>query len=201
MTEALTRPVLSEPLTWEQICERYPDQWVVLVEMDRSDGDHNARFRSARVAGAGKTRREPLDQARPLRSAYQSFGHYYTGHIRAPVIRQLIPEPAFAVEPLASLWPPAGSGGESEASTRAPLVSEPLSWSQICERYPEQWVVLVGMEWLSNKGFEFRTARVAGHGKTREQPLDQARPLRSSYSSFCHFFTGTIESSQPQSVL
>jgi hypothetical protein len=76
-----------------------------------------------------------------------------------------------------------------------PVLSEPLTWDQIRERYPDQWVVLVEMEWLSNKGFELRTARVAGHGKTRSEPLEQARPLRSRYSSFCNFFTGTLEGS------
>jgi hypothetical protein len=42
---------LSEPLTWAQICERYPDQWVVLVEMDLIDKDPdapNADFHTAR---------------------------------------------------------------------------------------------------------------------------------------------------------
>jgi hypothetical protein len=28
-------PVISEPLTWAEICERYPEQWVALVEIDR----------------------------------------------------------------------------------------------------------------------------------------------------------------------
>jgi hypothetical protein len=30
-------PEISEPLTWTEICERYPDEWVCLVEMDRLD--------------------------------------------------------------------------------------------------------------------------------------------------------------------
>ena len=72
---------LSEPLSWEQICERYPDQWVVLVDMVRESEDHNSKLRTARVAGAGKTRREPLEQSRPLRSGYRSFAHYFTGPI------------------------------------------------------------------------------------------------------------------------
>lgn len=28
---------LTDLLTWKQICERYPDQWVALVEMDLDD--------------------------------------------------------------------------------------------------------------------------------------------------------------------
>jgi hypothetical protein len=28
---------LTEPLTWAEICRRYPDRWVALVEMDWDD--------------------------------------------------------------------------------------------------------------------------------------------------------------------
>jgi hypothetical protein len=77
---------VSEPLTWAEIRERYPDEWVCLVEIDRIDEDH-FEFRTARVAGHGKTRREPLDQARPLRARYEEIGHYYTGRVMAPVPR------------------------------------------------------------------------------------------------------------------
>jgi len=76
---------LSEPLTWEQICERYPNQWVVLVEMIRENDDHNSELLTARVAGAGKTRREPLEQSRPLRAGYSGFGYFFTG----PVTRSI----------------------------------------------------------------------------------------------------------------
>jgi hypothetical protein len=196
MTEALSRPVLSEAQTWEQICERYPDQWVVLVDMIRPDEDRDTRFRTARVAGAGKSRREALDQARPLRSAYPSFASRYTGEIQAPPVRAFIPEPAFVVDSLASFWPPSGDDERDRASTAEPAVSEPLTWDEICKRYPEQWVVLVAMDW-SGKGFQFRTARVAGHGKTRAEPLEQARPLRFRYSSFCNFFTGSAAGPAP----
>jgi len=199
MTAALASdPAVSEPLTWEQICERYPEQWVVLVELDRRGEELDTRFRTARVAGAGKSRHAALDQWRPLRSAYPSFANRHTGRTDVTLMRASLPEPAFVVESLASVWPPSASDERGSASTAEPVLSEPLTWNQICKRYPEQWVVLVEMEWLSSKGFEFRTARVAGHGKTRGEPLDQARPLRSRYSSFCNFFTGPLEGSPPR---
>jgi hypothetical protein len=71
-------------------------------------------------------------------------------------------------------------------------VSEPLTWKQICERYPEAWVVLVEVDWVNDTDFDFRSARVAGHGTTRKEPLVQARPLRDRYPSMGHFFTGRI---------
>lgn len=75
---------ISEPLTWREICERHPDQWVALVEIDWIN-ENDLDFRSARIAGHGKTRREPLDQARPLRARYDEVGHFFTGPIRAPL--------------------------------------------------------------------------------------------------------------------
>lgn len=80
---------VSEPLTWDQICERYPDQWVALIEIDWAD-DRNFKFQTARVAGNGKTRREPLVQARPLRARHPQIGHFFTGPIIAPMVRPFL---------------------------------------------------------------------------------------------------------------
>lgn len=75
---------ISEPLTWEQICERYPDEWVCLVEMDR-DLPQNFEFRTARVIGHGKRRSDPWDQAEPWWGHYNVVGHYYTSRVRVTV--------------------------------------------------------------------------------------------------------------------
>ena len=66
----------------------------------------------------------------------------------------------------------------------AATVSEPLTWKQICERYPDEWVVLVEVDWVNDTDFEFRSARVAGHGKTRKEPLEQARPLHDNTTAW-----------------
>jgi hypothetical protein len=79
-------PLVSVPMTWAEIIERYPDEWVCLVEIDRIEETHFA-FRTARVAGHGKTPREPLDQARAVRVTYPSIGHYFTGKIGGPLPR------------------------------------------------------------------------------------------------------------------
>ena len=87
MAEALTIEApttefaISEPMTWEQICDRYPNQWVVLVETDWRDEDHNTGFRTARVAGAGKTLRESFDQGRPFERGYAGCANRFTGPI------------------------------------------------------------------------------------------------------------------------
>ena len=71
----------------------------------------------------------------------------------------------------------------------SPSISEPLSWEEICSRYPAQWVALVDIDWIEDSD-EFRTARVAGHGPRRADPLVQARPLHERFAEIGHFFTG-----------
>ena len=72
------------------------------------------------------------------------------------------------------------------------MVSEPLTWREICERYPDEWVVLIEVDWVNDMDLELRSARVAGHGKRRRDPLEQARPLRSRYPSMAHLYTGRV---------
>lgn len=61
-------------------------------------------------------------------------------------------------------------------TTDAPFISELLTWEQICERYPNEWVCLVEIDEINDTDFDFRTARVVGHGRTRREPLIQADP-------------------------
>jgi hypothetical protein len=72
----------------------------------------------------------------------------------------------------------------------APFISEPPTWEQICARYPGEWVCLVEVDKINDTDFDFRTARVVGHGKTRRAPLEQARPVHEQYRSMAHYFTG-----------
>src|SRR5215813_12703318 len=73
-------PMISEPLTWEQICARYPDEWVCLVEFDRIDPDRFA-FRTARVVGHSKHRRTALEQSRPWWRSYEEIGQHFTTRV------------------------------------------------------------------------------------------------------------------------
>jgi hypothetical protein len=75
------RPFISEPLTWEQICDRYPDQWVCLVEVDHLN-DRDFEFYTGRVVGHGATRKEPLEQAKAFGDTYLSIAHYHTSLFR-----------------------------------------------------------------------------------------------------------------------
>jgi hypothetical protein len=77
-------------------------------------------------------------------------------------------------------------------------ISEPLTWAEICARYPDEWVCLVEIDYIHPNGLEFRTARVIGHGKTRRAPIEQARPWRPHYDLIGHYFTGCITVRPPR---
>jgi hypothetical protein len=79
-------PMITEPLTWTEICKRYPAQRVCLVEMDRID-PHSFEFRTARVIGHGKTRREAFERACRWGDHFQDIGHYFTGKLAPPFPR------------------------------------------------------------------------------------------------------------------
>ncbi len=85
----------SERLTWPQIRERYPDQWVVLIDHDWHEDDPT-RYDSARALACGASRAEAIAHARPALDAYRSYGCRYTGTIRGPMFQlkqfQLEPE-------------------------------------------------------------------------------------------------------------
>jgi len=78
-------------------------------------------------------------------------------------------------------------------------VSEPMSWGEICERFPDQWIALVALDWEYDREGPFRTALIAGHGSRREA-IAQARPLHKVFSPLGPFFTGTdrMEATAPK---
>ena len=77
-------------LTWTEIQRRYPDQWVVLVEMDYFD-DTDLDLRSGIVIGHGARRADALVQSASPLDRYDGFGLFYTGRIRAPIRTYLAP--------------------------------------------------------------------------------------------------------------
>jgi hypothetical protein len=165
-------PYISERLTWEEICERYRYEWVCLVEIDKLDDGFEAN--SARVVGHGKTRQEALDRA----CAFHVQGSAPDNEL-APYFSRPFAPPKRHVAPEWEQLEPVGP----------PLLSEPLTWEQICERYPDEWVCLVEIDEINDTDFDFRTARVVGHGKTRIAPYRQARLCPAQYEEVGHFHT------------
>ncbi|HWO18204.1 MAG TPA: hypothetical protein VNO30_05490 [Kofleriaceae bacterium] len=73
----------EERLTWEQICERYPEQWVIMVDHDWQP--HNiTEFKTARVLAIGNSRIEAKERARPQLDSIHEWGCHFTGLIRGP---------------------------------------------------------------------------------------------------------------------
>jgi hypothetical protein len=78
----------------------------------------------------------------------------------------------------------------------AQRVSEPMTWSEICERFPDQWIALIALDWADDRDEPFRTALVAGHGSRREA-IAQAKPLRKLFDQIGPFFTGRASEPSP----
>ena len=72
---------VSEPMTWGEVCARFPDQWIALVALDWAD-DRDEPFRTALIAGCG-SRHDALAQARPLRRLFEPIGPFFTGETAA----------------------------------------------------------------------------------------------------------------------
>ena len=170
--QPIEAPFISERLTWIDIMERYRYEWVCLVEIEKID--NGIEVNSGRVVGHGKTRQEALDQARPFHTQFHTPEEEIAPYFFRPFVppkRQVAPE-----------W-------ENPEPVGPPFISEPLTWEQICERYPNEWVCLVEVDQINDTDFDFRTARVVGHGKTRRAPFEQARPWREQYEEMAHYFT------------
>lgn len=74
---------IDERLTWKQICTRYPEQWVILVDHDWQP--HNVtEYKTARVIAIGHTRAEAKERARPRLDSFYEWGCHFTGPIRGP---------------------------------------------------------------------------------------------------------------------
>ncbi len=80
----------------------------------------------------------------------------------------------------------------SAAAVLALPISAPLTWAEICTRHPDEWVCLVEMHFVHPNGVEIRTARVIGHGKSRDAPLARAKIWFRKYEDIGHFYTGTV---------
>lgn len=78
------------------------------------------------------------------------------------------------------------------AEQLTPTITEPLTWAEMCERYPDEWVCVVDIDYDHPRVFDFRTARVAGHSKTKREAFDQAHPWWSHYKLMASYFTGVL---------
>ena len=76
----------TELLPWAEICLRYPDQYVCLVDMDRAELG-SPEINAARVIGSGATRRAAFDAARDLALKCPIHAVRFTGICTEPLLR------------------------------------------------------------------------------------------------------------------
>ena len=79
-------PIEGGSLTWAEICARYPDQYVCLVDIRRVEL-RSPEISSARVVGHGPTRRAAFDPIRDLSAKYPRHAVRFTGICTEPLIR------------------------------------------------------------------------------------------------------------------
>jgi hypothetical protein len=75
----------TEPLSWREICARYPDQYVCLV--DFVDVEPGGPMATARVVGYGPTHDAAFEPMRELPKPFPLCGIRFTGTPRTPLIR------------------------------------------------------------------------------------------------------------------
>jgi len=84
-----------------------------------------------------------------------------------------------------------------EAPVLAPI-DERLSWTEICARFPDEWVVIVDADWVDDHNFDFGTAKVFAHCKQRrEATREMGTACRQSENVGC-FFTGRVRGPIPR---
>jgi hypothetical protein len=79
----------AERLSWAEICRRYPDHWVVVVDADWTNDHH--LFRSAAVVGHRTLRTDASIDIKAAFEHHQQVGCFWTGELRAPRPRFFIP--------------------------------------------------------------------------------------------------------------
>jgi hypothetical protein len=76
------------------------------------------------------------------------------------------------------------------AERLAPEETEPLAWSEICTRYPAQYVCLVDVDRDELGSPVIKTARVVGHGPTRKAAFEPVSSIDRRHRRFAVRFTG-----------
>jgi hypothetical protein len=76
----------SQPLPWAELCRRYPDQYVCLVDIVRAE-PRSPEIVSARLVGHGGTHEAAFEPIRELGERYPRFAIRYTGVCTEPLTR------------------------------------------------------------------------------------------------------------------
>jgi hypothetical protein len=78
--------------------------------------------------------------------------------------------------------------------------SERLTWSEICKRYPDEWVVFVDADWINETDFEFSSATVIAHHKRRKDASPDVKAARAQDREVGCFWTGELRGPIPRFI-
>ncbi len=85
-TEARTAAEPEVRLTWDEICARYPDEWVVMTEIE--ENDDRFEIDGGLVLGHFKSRKEASPFIKAAFARYEEIGSFWTGKlIKDPMAR------------------------------------------------------------------------------------------------------------------
>ena len=92
MNQSTASAVTDNPerLTWDEICKRFPDEWVVLVDIDWVN-ETDFEFGRAAVIGRHKRRRDASPDIKATRARNIEVGYFWTGEIHGPIPRFIVP--------------------------------------------------------------------------------------------------------------
>jgi hypothetical protein len=94
-------PDETEPLPWREICARYPDQFVCLVDVVGVE-PRSPEIATARVVGHGSTHDAAFEPIRDLPEQFPLCTIRFTGICREPLIRPCLVLDDEDLEPLRS---------------------------------------------------------------------------------------------------
>lgn len=91
-------PDAPDRLKWDEICSRYPEQFVCLIDIAK-DAPRSPVVVSARVIGHGATRAAAFEPMRSFSTPYPKHAVRYTGECIEPFIRPslVLDEDALAI--------------------------------------------------------------------------------------------------------
>jgi hypothetical protein len=67
------------------------------------------------------------------------------------------------------------------------------SWDELMLAFPDQWVVVLDVDFLTQRNLEFRSARVVGCGPERDDALTEARHEIERDPTYCCWHTTPVE--------
>lgn len=88
----------------------------------------------------------------------------------------------------------------ASTASQVSVQAERLTWDQICERFPDEWVVLVETDWVNDRDFEFGTALVLGHYQRRKEASPHIKAAFAQYPEIGCFWTGEIRGPMPRFI-